>query len=57
MKIQSKLPDVGTTIFTVMSKMATDIFLKGYQWPFDPQRIEKSFDGMLAGGILHEIKH
>ena len=22
-----------------MSKMATNIFLKGYQWPFDPQRI------------------
>jgi succinate dehydrogenase/fumarate reductase flavoprotein subunit len=26
--------------FPSMSKMATDIFLKGYQWPFDPQRIE-----------------
>ncbi len=25
--------------FGVMSKMATNIFLKGYQWPFDPQRI------------------
>lgn len=26
--------------FPSMSKMATNIFLKGYQWPFDPQRIE-----------------
>jgi len=25
--------------FPSMSKMATNIFLKGYQWPFDPQRI------------------
>jgi len=25
--------------FGSMSKMATNIFLKGYQWPFDPQRI------------------
>ena len=22
-----------------MGRLATDIFLKGYQWPFDPQRI------------------
>jgi succinate dehydrogenase/fumarate reductase flavoprotein subunit len=28
-----------TPFFSSMSKMATDIFLKGYQWPFDPQRI------------------
>ncbi|MBN1788253.1 MAG: FAD-binding protein [Sedimentisphaerales bacterium] len=28
-----------TPFFPSMSKMATDIFLKGYQWPFDPQRI------------------
>ena len=25
--------------FPSMSRMATNIFLKGYQWPFDPQRI------------------
>jgi len=29
-----------TSFFPTMSKMATNIFLKGYQWPFDPQRIE-----------------
>jgi succinate dehydrogenase/fumarate reductase flavoprotein subunit len=28
-----------TDFFPSMSKMATNIFLKGYQWPFDPQRI------------------
>ncbi len=28
-----------TNFFPSMSKMATNIFLKGYQWPFDPQRI------------------
>jgi succinate dehydrogenase/fumarate reductase flavoprotein subunit len=25
--------------FPSMSKLATDIFLKGYQWPFDPRKI------------------
>jgi succinate dehydrogenase/fumarate reductase flavoprotein subunit len=25
--------------FPTMSKLATDIFLKGYQWPFDPRKI------------------
>jgi len=25
--------------FTTTAKMASNIFLKGYQWPFDPQRI------------------
>jgi succinate dehydrogenase/fumarate reductase flavoprotein subunit len=29
-----------TDFFPTMGKMATNIFLKGYQWPFDPQRIE-----------------
>jgi succinate dehydrogenase/fumarate reductase flavoprotein subunit len=29
-----------TDFFPTTSKMATDVFLKGYQWPFDPQRIE-----------------
>ena len=34
-----------TDFFPSMSKMATNIFLKGYQWPFDPQRIEPSKAG------------
>lgn len=29
-----------TDFFPSVSRMATNIFLKGYQWPFDPQRIE-----------------
>jgi len=29
-----------TDFFPTMGQMATNIFLKGYQWPFDPQRIE-----------------
>jgi hypothetical protein len=39
--------------FPTMSKMATNIFLKGYQWPFDPQRIENlpaSRRGLAEGG-------
>ncbi len=30
-----------------MSKMATAIFLKGYQWPFDPQRIENQQSSLI----------
>jgi len=38
-----------TGFFPSMSKMATNIFLKGYQWPFDPQRIEPSNAGSGSG--------
>jgi len=37
-----------TDFFPSMSKMATNIFLKGYQWPFDPQRIEPSNAGSVG---------
>jgi succinate dehydrogenase/fumarate reductase flavoprotein subunit len=37
--------------FPSMSKMATDIFLKGYQWPFDPQRIE-NFQSSLVDVLV-----
>ncbi|MFZ2145769.1 MAG: FAD-binding protein, partial [Sedimentisphaerales bacterium] len=37
-----------TGFFPSMSKMATNIFLKGYQWPFDPQRIEPSNAGSVG---------
>jgi succinate dehydrogenase/fumarate reductase flavoprotein subunit len=40
-----------TPFFPSMSKMATDIFLKGYQWPFDPQRIE-SFQSSLVDVLV-----
>jgi succinate dehydrogenase/fumarate reductase flavoprotein subunit len=32
--------DFLADVFPSMKTMATAIFLKGYQWPFDPQRIE-----------------
>jgi succinate dehydrogenase/fumarate reductase flavoprotein subunit len=33
--------------FPSISKMATDIFLKGYQWPFDPQKIERNQSSLI----------
>jgi succinate dehydrogenase/fumarate reductase flavoprotein subunit len=33
--------------FPSMGKMATNIFLKGYQWPFDPQRIDPAKPGLI----------
>ena len=38
-----------TEYFEDMSSMATNIFLKGYQWPFDAQRIP-TFDGQSRCG-------
>lgn len=40
--------------FPTMSKMATDIFLKGYQWPFDPQRIEKHQSSLIDIIVFNE---
>jgi succinate dehydrogenase/fumarate reductase flavoprotein subunit len=44
-----------TGFFPTMGKMATNIFLKGYQWPFDPQRIKATEstevkDNRIKGG-------
>jgi len=39
-----------------MSKMATDIFLKGYQWPFDPQRIEKLQSSLVDVLVFNETQ-
>jgi succinate dehydrogenase/fumarate reductase flavoprotein subunit len=36
-----------TDFFPSMSKMATNIFLKGYQWPFDPQKIENQQSSLI----------
>jgi methionine aminotransferase len=54
MKIQSKLPDVGTTIFTVMSKMATDHgainISQGFpDFPVDPELVELVVKHMRDG--------
>lgn len=48
--------DFLTPSFPTMSKMATDIFLKGYQWPFDPQRIEKLQSSLIDILVFNETQ-
>jgi len=43
-----------TPFFPTMSKMATDIFLKGYQWPFDPQKIENLQSSLIDILVFNE---
>ena len=45
-----------TDFFPSMSKMATDIFLKGYQWPFDPQRIENVQSSLIDILVFNETQ-
>ncbi len=45
-----------TPFFPTMSKMATNIFLKGYQWPFDPQRIEKLQSSLIDILVFSETQ-
>ena len=45
-----------TDFFPSMSKMATDIFLKGYQWPFDPQRIENLKSSLIDILVFNETQ-
>jgi len=45
-----------TDFFPSMSKMATDIFLKGYQWPFDPQRIENLQSSLIDILVFSETQ-
>ena len=42
--------------FPSMSKMATNIFLKGYQWPFDPQRIENQQSSLVDLLVFNETQ-
>ncbi len=42
--------------FPSMSKMATNIFLKGYQWPFDPQRIENLQSSLVDILVFNETQ-
>jgi len=42
--------------FPSMSRMATDIFLKGYQWPFDPQRIENHQSSLVDILVFNETQ-
>ncbi|MBN2314844.1 MAG: FAD-binding protein [Sedimentisphaerales bacterium] len=45
-----------TGFFPTMSKMATNIFLKGYQWPFDPQRIENLQSSLIDVLVFNETQ-
>jgi len=45
-----------TKFFPTMSKMATNIFLKGYQWPFDPQRIENLQSSLIDVLVFNETQ-
>jgi succinate dehydrogenase/fumarate reductase flavoprotein subunit len=42
--------------FPTMSKMATNIFLKGYQWPFDPQRIKNHQSSLIDVLVFNETQ-
>jgi len=42
--------------FPSMSRMATNIFLKGYQWPFDPQRIENGQSSLIDVLVFNETQ-
>ena len=42
--------------FPSMSKMASDIFLKGYQWPFDPQRIANHQSSLIDVLVFNETQ-
>jgi len=42
--------------FPSMSKMATDIFLKGYQWPFAPQRIANYQSSLVDVLVFNETQ-
>ena len=45
-----------TDFFPTMSSMATNIFLKGYQWPFDPQRIENLQSSLIDVLVFNETQ-
>jgi succinate dehydrogenase/fumarate reductase flavoprotein subunit len=45
-----------TDFSPTMSKMATNIFLKGYQWPFDPQRIENCQSSLIDILVFNETQ-
>jgi len=49
--------DFLTRFFPTMSKMATNIFLKGYQWPFDPQRIENLQSSLIDILVFNETQY
>jgi succinate dehydrogenase/fumarate reductase flavoprotein subunit len=46
--------DFLADFFPSMKTMATDIFLKGYQWPFDPQKIENLKSSLIDILVFNE---
>ncbi|HUW19097.1 MAG TPA: FAD-binding protein [Sedimentisphaerales bacterium] len=48
--------DFLADFFPTTSKMATNIFLKGYQWPFDPQRIESLQSSLIDVLVFNEMQ-
>jgi len=46
----------GAGYFQSMSKMATNIFLKGYQWPFDPQRAVGQQSSLIDLLVFNEMQ-
>ncbi len=42
--------------FPTMSRLATGIFLKGYQWPFNPQKIENFQSSLIDVLVFNEIQ-
>ena len=45
-----------TDFFPTMPSMATNIFLKGYQWPFDPQRITNQQSSLIDILVFNETE-
>jgi succinate dehydrogenase/fumarate reductase flavoprotein subunit len=46
--------DFLADFFPSIKTMATDIFLKGYQWPFDPQKIENLGSSLIDVLVFNE---
>ncbi|MCX8052339.1 MAG: FAD-binding protein [Armatimonadetes bacterium] len=45
-----------TPFFETTAKMATNIFLKGYQWPFDPQRVLGQRSSLIDVIVYYETQ-
>jgi succinate dehydrogenase/fumarate reductase flavoprotein subunit len=45
-----------TNFFPSMGNLATNIFLKGYQWPFDPQRIKGGQSSLIDILVFNETQ-
>lgn len=48
--------DFLADFFPSMKSMATNIFLKGYQWPFDPQKIEGLKSSLIDVLVFNESR-